>query len=81
MNNNLLKRVFCGFFKQLVSSLTLFPLYPFAFLVQVYMFKYDSTHGRFKGEVKIEGDKLVIDGHKITVFHEWVHQRFFFTTA
>ncbi|WP_276569661.1 glyceraldehyde 3-phosphate dehydrogenase NAD-binding domain-containing protein, partial [Bacillus thuringiensis] len=36
----------------------------------VYMFKYDSTHGRFKGEVKIEGDKLVIDGHKITVFHE-----------
>ncbi|TNN51909.1 Glyceraldehyde-3-phosphate dehydrogenase [Liparis tanakae] len=36
----------------------------------VYMFKYDSTHGRFKGEVKMEGDKLVIDGHKITVFHE-----------
>uniref|UniRef100_A0A673A9Y7 Glyceraldehyde-3-phosphate dehydrogenase n=1 Tax=Sphaeramia orbicularis TaxID=375764 RepID=A0A673A9Y7_9TELE len=31
---------------------------------------YDSTHGRFKGEVKVEGDKLVIDGHKITVFHE-----------
>ncbi|CAL8360402.1 unnamed protein product [Arctogadus glacialis] len=36
----------------------------------VYMFKYDSTHGRFHGEVKIEGDKLVIDGHKISVFHE-----------
>uniref|UniRef100_A0A4W6DGF8 Glyceraldehyde-3-phosphate dehydrogenase n=1 Tax=Lates calcarifer TaxID=8187 RepID=A0A4W6DGF8_LATCA len=36
----------------------------------VYMFKYDSTHGRYKGEVKVEGDKLVIDGHKITVFHE-----------
>uniref|UniRef100_A0A669ET12 Glyceraldehyde-3-phosphate dehydrogenase n=1 Tax=Oreochromis niloticus TaxID=8128 RepID=A0A669ET12_ORENI len=36
----------------------------------VYMFKYDSTHGRYKGEVKAEGDKLVIDGHKITVFHE-----------
>ncbi|XP_033959328.1 glyceraldehyde-3-phosphate dehydrogenase [Pseudochaenichthys georgianus] len=36
----------------------------------VYMFKYDSTHGRFKGEVSIDGDKLVIDGHKITVFHE-----------
>merc|ERR1711887_84667 len=36
----------------------------------VYMFKYDSTHGRYPGEVKVEGDKLVIDGHKITVFHE-----------
>lgn len=38
--------------------------------VQVYMFKYDSTHGRFHGEVKAEGGKLVIDGHKITVFSE-----------
>jgi len=28
----------------------------------VYMFKYDSTHGRFKGEVKTEGDKLVVNG-------------------
>uniref|UniRef100_H3CRI0 Glyceraldehyde-3-phosphate dehydrogenase n=2 Tax=Tetraodon nigroviridis TaxID=99883 RepID=H3CRI0_TETNG len=36
----------------------------------VYMFKYDSTHGRYKGEVKAEGGKLVIDGHAITVFHE-----------
>uniref|UniRef100_A0A6Q2XM63 Glyceraldehyde-3-phosphate dehydrogenase n=1 Tax=Esox lucius TaxID=8010 RepID=A0A6Q2XM63_ESOLU len=36
----------------------------------VYMFKYDSTHGRFHGEVKAEGGKLVIDGHAITVFHE-----------
>ncbi|TNN02745.1 hypothetical protein fugu_010232 [Takifugu bimaculatus] len=36
----------------------------------VYMFKYDSTHGRFKGEVKAEGGKLVVDGHAITVFHE-----------
>ncbi|SGZ56908.1 CIC11C00000005778, partial [Sungouiella intermedia] len=35
-----------------------------------YMFKYDSTHGRFKGEVTSEDDKLVIDGHKITVFGE-----------
>ncbi|XP_053378836.1 glyceraldehyde-3-phosphate dehydrogenase-like [Mercenaria mercenaria] len=33
----------------------------------VYMFKYDSTHGRFKGEVKAEGGKLVVDGKAITV--------------
>merc|ERR1719312_251218 len=34
------------------------------------MFKYDSTHGPFKGEVKVEDGKLVIDGHAITVFAE-----------
>jgi len=36
----------------------------------VYMFKYDSTHGKYKGDVKMEGDKLVINGHKITIFQE-----------
>ncbi|XP_034508628.1 glyceraldehyde-3-phosphate dehydrogenase [Ambystoma mexicanum] len=36
----------------------------------VYMFKYDSTHGRFKGEVKAEDGKLVINGHAITIFQE-----------
>lgn len=32
------------------------------------MFKYDSTHGRFKGEVKAEGGKLVINGKPISVY-------------
>uniref|UniRef100_A0A8C9VED9 Glyceraldehyde-3-phosphate dehydrogenase n=1 Tax=Scleropages formosus TaxID=113540 RepID=A0A8C9VED9_SCLFO len=36
----------------------------------VYMFKYDSTHGRFHGDVKAEGGKLHVAGHTITVFHE-----------
>jgi len=36
----------------------------------VYMFKYDSTHGPFQGEVKAEGGKLVIGKMRITVFHE-----------
>jgi len=36
----------------------------------VYMFKYDSTHGQYKGEVKTDGGKLVIDGKAITVFAE-----------
>ncbi|XP_063818502.1 glyceraldehyde-3-phosphate dehydrogenase [Pseudophryne corroboree] len=35
-----------------------------------YMFKYDSTHGRFKGEVKTEDGKLVINSQKITVSAE-----------
>lgn len=34
----------------------------------VYMFKYDSTHNRFKGEVKAENGKLVINGHSIHVY-------------
>lgn len=36
----------------------------------VYLFKYDSTHGRFKGEVKAEGGNLVVNGNKIAVFCE-----------
>lgn len=35
-----------------------------------YMFKYDSTHGQYKGEVKAEGDSIVVDGHSIKVFGE-----------
>jgi len=36
----------------------------------VYMFKYDSTHGQYKGEVSTADGKLVVDGHSITVFSE-----------
>jgi len=38
----------------------------------VYMFKYDSTHGRFKGDVHADHQekKLIIDGHHITVSAE-----------
>jgi len=36
----------------------------------VYMFKYDSTHGRFKGDIHTEGGKLIIDGNKIDVYGE-----------
>ena len=30
-----------------------------------YMLQYDSVHGRFKGDVKVEGNTLVINGQKI----------------
>ena len=36
----------------------------------VYMFKYDSVHGRYKGTVEAKGDHLVIDGQTVTVFRE-----------
>lgn len=36
----------------------------------VYLFKYDSTHGKFKGEVKAEGEYLVVNGNKIQVSQE-----------
>ncbi|ODQ54889.1 glyceraldehyde 3-phosphate dehydrogenase [Saitoella complicata NRRL Y-17804] len=36
----------------------------------VYMFKYDSTHGRFKGEVSTEGGDLIVNGKRIKMFSE-----------
>jgi glyceraldehyde 3-phosphate dehydrogenase len=38
----------------------------------VYLFKYDSTHGQFKGDVHADKtkNKLVIDGHEISVYME-----------
>lgn len=37
---------------------------------QVYMFKYDSTHGRYKGSVEYRSGKLVVDNQEISVF-QW----------
>merc|ERR1711887_46096 len=44
------------------------PFIPLDYMV--YMFKYDSTHGRFKGEVTHDDKYLIVNGHKITVFNE-----------
>ncbi|KAK2556487.1 Glyceraldehyde-3-phosphate dehydrogenase [Acropora cervicornis] len=33
-----------------------------------YMFKYDSTHGRFKGTTEVKDGKLVINGNPISVY-------------
>ena len=35
-----------------------------------YMFKYDTVHGRFKGEVTYDENNLIIDGKKIAIFTE-----------
>jgi len=35
-----------------------------------YMLKYDSTHGQFKGDVKVESGNLVVNGKKIRVTAE-----------
>jgi len=34
----------------------------------VYLFKYDSVHGQFKGEVGKHGEKFVVNGKEIAVF-------------
>lgn len=35
-----------------------------------YMMKYDSVHGRFNGEIKVEGNDLVVNGKKIRISAE-----------
>ena len=44
------------------------PFIPLDYMV--YMFKYDSTHGRYKGDISVDGDKLKINGKLISVFGE-----------
>lgn len=44
------------------------PFIPLEYMV--YMFKYDSVHGRFKGTVEAKDGKLVVDGRAISVFSE-----------
>ena len=36
----------------------------------LYLLKYDSVHGRFKGEADIKDGKLVVNGQTIAVFKE-----------
>ncbi len=35
-----------------------------------YLLKYDSVHGRFPGEVKAEGDSIIVNGQKIKIYAE-----------
>jgi glyceraldehyde 3-phosphate dehydrogenase len=35
-----------------------------------YQFKYDTVHGRYKGDVSYDDDSLIVDGQKIHVFAE-----------
>ena len=35
-----------------------------------YLLKYDSVHGKYKGDVKADGDNIVVDGKKFTITAE-----------
>lgn len=35
-----------------------------------YLLKYDSTHGRFKGQIDVEDNAIIVNGKKILVFSE-----------
>ncbi len=35
-----------------------------------YMLKYDSVHGRFQGEVSVDGNNLIVNGKKIRLTQE-----------
>ncbi len=35
-----------------------------------YMLQYDSVHGRFKGQISVKGNTLIVNGHKIRLTQE-----------
>jgi len=36
----------------------------------VYMLRYDTVHGQFKGTIEAKGDKLVVNGKEITIYNK-----------
>ena len=36
----------------------------------VYMVKFDSVHGRFKGDIRAEEGKIIVNGKEIKVYNE-----------
>ncbi|OMP86720.1 Glyceraldehyde-3-phosphate dehydrogenase [Diplodia seriata] len=42
----------------------------YAVPLQAYMLKYDSTHGQFKGEVKVSGQDLTVNGKTVRFYQE-----------
>lgn len=36
----------------------------------LHLLKYDSAHGAFRGDIKADGDNLIINGKKVPVMHE-----------
>jgi glyceraldehyde 3-phosphate dehydrogenase len=38
--------------------------------ILAHLTRYDSTHGRFPGEIKVDGNFLVVNGHRITMCSE-----------
>ncbi|NGX34972.1 MAG: Glyceraldehyde-3-phosphate dehydrogenase 1 [Candidatus Anoxychlamydiales bacterium] len=35
-----------------------------------YLLKYDSTHGKFKADIKVDGEDLIVDGEKVVITKE-----------
>ena len=38
--------------------------------INAHLTRYDTVHGRFRGEVKVDGDSLVVNGDRIKVLSE-----------
>ena len=55
-------------FSQPIIFVLVDPFIPADYMV--YMFKYDSTHGKFKGEVSHKDNKLIVNGKEIAVYTE-----------
>ncbi len=44
--------------------------------VNAHLTRYDSTHGKFPGEVIVEGDYLIVNGDKIRVVQNAIQKNY-----
>ena len=44
--------------------------------INAHLTQYDSVHGRFNGDVQVDGKDLVINGHPLTIFLNEIQQNY-----
>jgi glyceraldehyde 3-phosphate dehydrogenase len=63
IGRNILRALYGGGHEREIEVVAINDLADFA--VDAHLTKYDSTHGRFPGEIELRGEELVVNGHAI----------------
>ena len=63
IGRNILRALYAGGHERDIELVAINDLADFA--VDAHLTRYDSTHGRFPGDIRLENDTLVVNGHPV----------------